>query len=376
VPNVVTDMSLNRLRALSPLATALSAAGVAALMATLLSVGAAAAATAHSPIGHLDSAAGTSARTIVVRGWAYDPDYPRSAIPVDIYIDGHGRRVYTGLYRPDVARAFPGVGSFTGFRLVSGTLGYGSHRVCTYLINRGLGGTTGLGCRTVTFIDPHNPKGSLSASLAGRTVTVRGMAYDPDTTASIHVSFRVDAGNWYSAPAALSTPLAPIPGAHGYSRSWTLPYGTHTVCVTALNVLAGTGNTSLGCRSIAIPAPVTLNQQIAAYAKTFVGRYPYAYGGQSPATGFDCSGLTYYVYRHYGRTIATTAQGQYNQFRRVALGAALPGDLVFFHDSRGSVFHVGVYEGANMMVAAATPQDGIRYQSIWSSNVTYGTTTH
>ncbi len=118
------------------------------------------------------------------------------------------------------------------------------------------------------------------------------------------------------------------------------------------------------------------NQLIAAYAKTFVGRYPYVYGGQSPTTGFDCSGLTYYIYRHYGRLIATTAQGQYNQFRRIGLSDARPGDLIFFHDGSGYVFHVGVYEGSNMMVAAATPQDGIRYQGIWSSNVTYGTITH
>jgi hypothetical protein len=29
-----------------------------------------------------------------------------------------------------------------------------------------------------------------------------------------------------------------------------------------------------------------------------------------------------------------------------------------------------------MMVAAATPEDGIRYQTVWSSDVTYGTITH
>jgi hypothetical protein len=119
-----------------------------------------------------------------------------------------------------------------------------------------------------------------------------------------------------------------------------------------------------------------LNPRIAAYAKTFVGKYPYVYGGRSPATGFDCSGLTYYVYRHFGRTLATTAQGQYTQFRRIALSNARPGDLVFFHDGSGFVFHVGVYEGSNMMVAAATPQDGIRYQAVWSADVTYGTITH
>ena len=118
------------------------------------------------------------------------------------------------------------------------------------------------------------------------------------------------------------------------------------------------------------------NPQIAAYAMTFVGKYRYSYGGATPTAGFDCAGLTQYIYGHVNRTIARTAQGQYNQFTRIGLSAARPGDLVFFHDSSGSVFHVGVYEGANMMVAAATPQDGLRYQSIWSTNVSYGTVTH
>ena len=262
-------MRLIRLRVPRSLAIAVSA-----LVVALFSTGTAAAAVAHNPIGHLDTVSGTAARTIVVQGWAYDPDYPKAAIAVDVYVDGHGTRVHTGVHRPDVARAFPGVGAHTGFRFASGALGYGAHRVCTYLINQGPGGTTGLGCRTVTFNDPRP------------------------------------------------------------------------------------------------------NAQIAAYAKTFVGRYPYAYGGQSPSTGFDCSGLTWYIYRPFGRTIARTSQAQYSQFRRIALSSARPGDLVFFHDSSGYVFHVGVYEGSTMMVAAATPQDGIRYQSIWSSNVSYGTITH
>jgi cell wall-associated NlpC family hydrolase len=119
-----------------------------------------------------------------------------------------------------------------------------------------------------------------------------------------------------------------------------------------------------------------MNRQIASYAMAFPGRYPYSSGGSYPATGFDCSGLTHYMYGHFGYTIGTTAQAQYSQFRRISLGSALPGDLVFFHDGSGYVFHVGIYEGGNMMVAAATPQDGIRYQTIWSSAVTYGTILH
>ena len=48
---------------------------------------------------------------------------------------------------------------------------------------------------------------------------------------------------------------------------------------------------------------------IAAYAETFVGRYRYHWGGISPRTGFDCSGLTSYIYRHYGLTFPAPLRG-------------------------------------------------------------------
>ena len=54
---------------------------------------------------------------------------------------------------------------------------------------------------------------------------------------------------------------------------------------------------------------LSFNQKAAAYVKSFVGRVPYVYGGSSPS-GFDCSGLTSYVYRHYGKSIPRTAAGQ------------------------------------------------------------------
>jgi cell wall-associated NlpC family hydrolase len=125
---------------------------------------------------------------------------------------------------------------------------------------------------------------------------------------------------------------------------------------------------------------VTFNSQAAALARTLVGDR-YAYGGTSPA-GFDCSGLTQYVYRHTGKYIQRTAQAQYLEFRRIARSAAVPGDLVFFHATSSPssyVYHVGVYEGGNsMMVAAATPSEGVVYQSFtWGGNtVTFGTITH
>ena len=89
------------------------------LVALVVGAGAAGAAAAavppHNPVGHADAIYGTNARTILVRGWADDPDYPKTVVAVDIYIDGHSTRVHTGLSRPDVAKAFPRYGTRTGF---------------------------------------------------------------------------------------------------------------------------------------------------------------------------------------------------------------------------------------------------------------------
>jgi cell wall-associated NlpC family hydrolase len=123
------------------------------------------------------------------------------------------------------------------------------------------------------------------------------------------------------------------------------------------------------------------NQVAAALAKRLVGDR-YESGGTSPA-GFDCSGLTQYVYRHTGggKPIDRTAQDQFLEFKRISEADARPGDLVFFHDTSDPdsyVYHVGVYEGGGDMVAAATPGEGVLLQSFaWAGDtVTFGTITH
>jgi cell wall-associated NlpC family hydrolase len=124
---------------------------------------------------------------------------------------------------------------------------------------------------------------------------------------------------------------------------------------------------------------MSFNQKVASYVETFIGRVPYAYGGSSPATGFDCSGLAQYVYRHNGKSIPRTADQQFRSFRRESRSAAWGGDLVFFHvssDPNSYVYHVAVYEGGNHIVSATDPAGGIRWQAIWSSDVTFGTISH
>jgi len=123
----------------------------------------------------------------------------------------------------------------------------------------------------------------------------------------------------------------------------------------------------------------SFDMKAATYAKRFIG-VPYVYGGTSPA-GFDCSGLTQYVYRHFGKRINRTAEDQFLQFRRISKARAWGGDLVFFHvssDPNSYVYHVGIYEGGHSMVAATTYGSGVEYQSFaWAGNtVTFGTITH
>jgi cell wall-associated NlpC family hydrolase len=123
----------------------------------------------------------------------------------------------------------------------------------------------------------------------------------------------------------------------------------------------------------------SFNQKAASYVETFMGTVPYVYGGSSPSTGFDCSGLTQYVYGHYGKSIPRTAEEQFLSFRRESRGAAWGGDLVFFHedsDPNSYVYHVAIYEGGNHIVSAIDPAQGIAWQTIWSPYVTFGTITH
>ncbi|MCW4453767.1 C40 family peptidase [Flavobacterium sp. MXW15] len=88
---------------------------------------------------------------------------------------------------------------------------------------------------------------------------------------------------------------------------------------------------------------------------------PYRYGGNTPESGFDCSGLVNYVYRdmldlRLPRTSKDLAavQGPKIEPRRLAAG-----DLVFF-GNRGQVWHVGIYVGEGRFVHAPSTGGTVR----------------
>lgn len=92
---------------------------------------------------------------------------------------------------------------------------------------------------------------------------------------------------------------------------------------------------------------------------------PYRWGGNTPDTGFDCSGLVTYVYRdmldvRLPRTSKELARAQGPKIAPKKLAA---GDLVFF-GSRGEVSHVGIYVGEGRFVHAPSTGGTVRLDSL------------
>ncbi|MBI1173717.1 MAG: peptidoglycan endopeptidase [Sideroxydans sp.] len=91
---------------------------------------------------------------------------------------------------------------------------------------------------------------------------------------------------------------------------------------------------------------------LAFYAMSLAGT-PYRYGGESPQTGFDCSGFVRYVFRHsLGLALPRTTQQMSRLGRPVSASQLRPGDLVFYHTLRRAYSHVGIYLGDNRFVHA------------------------
>ncbi|HHA8171806.1 TPA: lysozyme family protein [Streptococcus pneumoniae] len=97
------------------------------------------------------------------------------------------------------------------------------------------------------------------------------------------------------------------------------------------------------------------------------GGWRYVYGGASPTTSFDCSGLTQWTYGKAGINLPRTAQQQYDGTQHIPLSEAQAGDLVFFHSTYNAgsyITHVGIYLGNNRMFHAGDP---IGYADLTSS---------
>jgi cell wall-associated NlpC family hydrolase len=97
---------------------------------------------------------------------------------------------------------------------------------------------------------------------------------------------------------------------------------------------------------------------------------PYQWGATGP-NRFDCSGFTQFVYRKAGKKLPRTSSQQARATKYVRKSDRRRGDLVFFHN-RGSVYHVAIYAGRNMVWHSAKPGTRVHKAKIWTGSVRYG----
>ena len=99
----------------------------------------------------------------------------------------------------------------------------------------------------------------------------------------------------------------------------------------------------------------------------------YKWGGNTPATGMDCSGFIKYVFKtSMGVTLPRTVSEMARVGIKVKLSEIKPGDLIFFNTLRGRHnSHIGMYVGNNQFIHSPRTGESIKiseYNSYWRSH--------
>jgi cell wall-associated NlpC family hydrolase len=118
---------------------------------------------------------------------------------------------------------------------------------------------------------------------------------------------------------------------------------------------------------VARNAPSARLSGILEKAETMIG-VPYAWGGNTPAQGLDCSGFVRYVYAKAAGILLPRVSSQISR-QGVAIPQTdlHPGDLVFFNTTRGTATHVGIYVGENQFIHAPKKGAFVRVESMKSA---------
>ncbi len=180
-------------------------------------------------------------------------------------------------------------------------------------------------------------------------------------------------GGW----AHIAIPDQPSPldrrGYPGWIRSWQLGQAFGAPLVVTVRSATLANGTEIGFGSQvpggAVPASATralprTRADLVRTAEQFVG-LRYLWGGLS-RWGYDCSGLTWAVYRAHGITIPRDADAQFAAGTPVSLAWILPGDLLFYEHP--VVGHVAMYIGNGQMIESPNSASEVRIVPVRTSD--------
>ena len=158
-------------------------------------------------------------------------------------------------------------------------------------------------------------------------------------------------------------------GTYGVSRSTIL--SAVVLAGEAMGSRGGTGDSRAtpSTRNIPrSPAPTAVASRVLGTADEYVG-VPYTWGGNTPKTGFDCSGFTKYVFAREGIQLPRTSREQARAGKAVALDfdALRPGDIMLFAEQGEAISHVGLYVGSGVMIHSSSSGHGVRYDDLNTS---------
>lgn len=105
-------------------------------------------------------------------------------------------------------------------------------------------------------------------------------------------------------------------------------------------------------------------KNISSYARSLLGIH-YRYGGNSPDTGFDCSGFVSHVFRHtLGIRLPRSSYAMSRTGQAVSSGELRIGDLVFFDTLHSRFSHVGIYLGDDRFIHAPSSGGSVRTENM------------